>query len=410
MTIDSIHSACDLEPGSVVNAISNKFDPLLAVNNALSSSSAISQSIQVSHPPLNGTSCASSSSLPSNDLSTLSSINALKRQRSPNWTLKEDEQLARSWVVVSQTHFIPNEQRGEDFFKRISEHFNAHWHGTPRTPAGVRERWGILQPACLKFNTIYNQIATSCQITHPDGGPELWRRLAHECFSEKTVTRTQRHRQFQFESVWEIIRDTPKFKTSTSSKHSNGSLTHPLTPSLNRPYSCEPNSIHVNQLQDSREKSENIKSLIETNGHHLTHASSPDLPLSGSLKRKIFSSHYVDETGDSDRELENPKRRSILNQDQRLDTQEENLIARETLNLDRERFWAQKEERMRDSDRKDKEIELKLKASDREDLRLDLEIINMKFSCPEGDSTEALKLLKSSVLKKLHRRFMESNN
>ncbi|OAV91296.1 hypothetical protein PTTG_12416 [Puccinia triticina 1-1 BBBD Race 1] len=375
-----------------------KFDPLLAASGSPSS---LPQSIDVSHSNVNS---------PNTSLTGLSNfvgINVSKRQRSPNWTTKEDEQLAHSWVDVSRNPIFASEQRGEEFFKRVCEHFNHHWHGNSRTPAGVRERWGILQPACLRFNAIYHQIVAHCQQTQPNPSPEHCRRLAHECFSEQTVTRTQRHRQFQYETVWEIVKDTPRFRMPVPTKPSPLSCstsTHPAAGTFSTPPGLS--LIHVNGKNQAKQASDISaqRQSSDINGKvpHPTstsqHASSP----AENKKRKISGLQWISHHDESDPELE-ASSNSLALDDRRNEKNGTQSISvtRDKLALEREKFLLDKEERSKESIRKDKELDLRIKASDRDDLMLDLKIIQAHGAdCPDETSKRALELMKASVLKK----------
>ncbi|KAI7960010.1 hypothetical protein MJO29_005078 [Puccinia striiformis f. sp. tritici] len=398
--MDQLRSNCDVDSDSGANSLT-KFDPLLAASGSPSS---LPQSIEVNHSNINS---------PNTSLTGLSSfvgINVSKRQRSPNWTTKEDEQLARSWVDVSRNPIFASEQRGEEFFKRVCEHFNHHWHGNPRTPAGVRERWGILQPACLRFNAIYHQVVAHCQQAQPNPSPEHCRRLAHECFSEQTVTRTQRHRQFQYETVWEIVKDTPRFRMpvpakpaslacSTSSQPAMSTFSTPLGTSL----------VHANGKSPAMQEPDISahRQPSETNGK----GAYPPFPTSQqdnspaeNKKRKLSGPQWVSQRNDeSDPELEISSVSLALddhtrNQQNRCQS---GSLTQGRLALEREKFLADKEERSKESIRKDKELALRIKASDRDDLTLDLKIIQTNGDdCPDETSKRALALMKTVVLRK----------
>ncbi|EFP79729.1 uncharacterized protein PGTG_06050 [Puccinia graminis f. sp. tritici CRL 75-36-700-3] len=393
--MDQLRSNCDVDSDSGANSLT-KFDPLLAASGSPSS---LPQSIEVSQ---------SNSNSPNASLTGLSSfvgINVSKRQRSPNWTTKEDEQLARSWVDVSRNPIFASEQRGEEFFKRVCEHFNHHWHGNPRTPAGVRERWGILQPACLRFNVIYHQVVAHCQLTLPSPSPEHCRRLAHECFSEQTVTRTQRHRQFQYETVWEIVKDTPRFRMPTQPRPGpivcSGS-THPVAATFSNPSGLS--LIHVNGKSQLRQEPDisAVRQPSEINGRgshpSITASHHPPSPVENK-KRRISGLQY----DESDPELEASSSSFALDdrRNERNGFQPSTSALHDRLALERERFMADKEERSRESIRKDKELDLRIKASDRDDLMLDLKIIQTNVDdCPDETSKRALDLMKAAVLKK----------
>ena len=47
-------------------------------------------------------------------------------KRGKNWQTVEDEQLAKSWLHVSQDAIFGNEQKVDTFWSRITEHFAQH--------------------------------------------------------------------------------------------------------------------------------------------------------------------------------------------------------------------------------------------------------------------------------------------
>lgn len=49
----------------------------------------------------------------------------LRKPRAPNWTSKEEQQLAKSWIHVSSDPEIGTNQSSEMFFKKVADHFNS---------------------------------------------------------------------------------------------------------------------------------------------------------------------------------------------------------------------------------------------------------------------------------------------
>jgi hypothetical protein len=47
-------------------------------------------------------------------------------KRGKNWQIAEDEQLAKSWLHVSQDAIFGNEQKLDTFWSRVTEHFAQH--------------------------------------------------------------------------------------------------------------------------------------------------------------------------------------------------------------------------------------------------------------------------------------------
>lgn len=63
-----------------------------------------------------------------------------KKARSPNWTPAEEEQLAISWLHVSQLPEFISNQTSETFYARVTEHFGLYSKIHPRDPDQVRVR------------------------------------------------------------------------------------------------------------------------------------------------------------------------------------------------------------------------------------------------------------------------------
>jgi hypothetical protein len=63
-----------------------------------------------------------------------------KQRRAPNFSHDEDEQLAKSWVVISEDAIRSNNQKLEEFWARVLEDFNKYTPGPHRDATGISTR------------------------------------------------------------------------------------------------------------------------------------------------------------------------------------------------------------------------------------------------------------------------------
>ncbi|KAA1078229.1 hypothetical protein PGT21_031107 [Puccinia graminis f. sp. tritici] len=58
-----------------------------------------------------------------------SSQDQTRTKRAPNFSPEEDEQLAKSWAVISQDPIQSNQQSKDKFFARIADNYNKYTPG-----------------------------------------------------------------------------------------------------------------------------------------------------------------------------------------------------------------------------------------------------------------------------------------
>lgn len=171
--------------------------------------------------------------------------------------------------------------------------------------------------------------------------------------------------------------------------------------------------VNLNPKSQTKQESDisALRACGETNGKE-SHGSFPSPNQAASpaaatenKKRKVsMTLPWERRQDESDQELE-ASSNSLAHDDRR---QEKNGIRSTSVTLDRlalerEKFLAEKEERLKESIRKDMELDLRKKASARDDLILDLKIIQTNpLDCPDETSKAALSLMKAAVLKKYH--------
>ncbi|KAA1113039.1 hypothetical protein PGT21_050038 [Puccinia graminis f. sp. tritici] len=127
-----------------------------------------------------------------------------KKKRGPNWLPREEEQLAISWINVSEQPEFATNQSGETFYRRIEQDFNTHSKAHYRDRAQIKTRWTAMNTATLKFSAIYNAIKQN----PPSGSsPEDWLEAAKTNYQEQT-----KGTAFNALSAWQKLRYAPKWQ------------------------------------------------------------------------------------------------------------------------------------------------------------------------------------------------------
>ncbi|EFP90411.1 uncharacterized protein PGTG_16171 [Puccinia graminis f. sp. tritici CRL 75-36-700-3] len=127
-----------------------------------------------------------------------------KKKRAPNWLPFEEEQLAISWVHVSEQPEFSNNQTGTMFYKKIEENFNLFSKIHYRSHEQIKIRWTSLNTATLKFAAIYNAIERN----PPSGSsPEDWMATAMTVYADQT-----KGVAFGSVAAWQKVRYCPKWR------------------------------------------------------------------------------------------------------------------------------------------------------------------------------------------------------
>ncbi|EHS64838.1 uncharacterized protein PGTG_22531 [Puccinia graminis f. sp. tritici CRL 75-36-700-3] len=132
-----------------------------------------------------------------------------RSKRAPNFSPEEDEQLAKSWAVISQDPIRSNQQGKDEFFARIADNYNKYTPGPKRDAQKLGTRWKLIQRPILRFGAIYDQIA---QNPASGSAPSDWLRKAKQTFLETEG------RAFAWESAWELLKTIPKWQTMGKGK------------------------------------------------------------------------------------------------------------------------------------------------------------------------------------------------
>ncbi|OAV92598.1 hypothetical protein PTTG_27564 [Puccinia triticina 1-1 BBBD Race 1] len=130
---------------------------------------------------------------------------APKKKRGPNWLPREEEQLAISWINVSEQPEFANNQSGEAFFCKIESDFNTHSKVHFWDHAQIKTRWGVMNTATLKFLVIYNAIERN----PPSGSsPDDWLQE-----TMKNYQAQNKNVAFNCLSAWQKLRFAPKWRS-----------------------------------------------------------------------------------------------------------------------------------------------------------------------------------------------------
>jgi hypothetical protein len=145
---------------------------------------------------------------------------------------KEDELLIQSWLNVSTDSIVGNDQKGDSFWKRISEAYNDNRPKIfpERKSTALKGRWHKkINPSVQKFVGCYKQavavkksgsseadiVSAACDIYYQDG-----------------------HEKFTFQSAWKLLRDQPKWlggSSEPSAKRTKSSASGAYSTSSNPP-------------------------------------------------------------------------------------------------------------------------------------------------------------------------------
>ncbi|XP_073061683.1 glutathione S-transferase T3-like [Primulina eburnea] len=122
------------------------------------------------------------------------------------WKKEEDELLARSYVTMSDDPVIGNDQKGNDFWRRVADYYNDNRPaGSSRRALNViRSHWhNTIQKKVNRFNANYNSVYNTYRSGHSDEDI-LW--FAYEKYRDENNGVA-----FNLEHVWRIMKTRPLF-------------------------------------------------------------------------------------------------------------------------------------------------------------------------------------------------------
>ncbi|EFP85098.1 uncharacterized protein PGTG_17114 [Puccinia graminis f. sp. tritici CRL 75-36-700-3] len=163
--------------------------------------------------------------------------------RSANWLPTEDQQLAKSWLKISEDPIISTGQKRAEFFKRVAEDYNDYSGGIERDGTMAMHRWGHIQKACLKFSGIYHKLKNN----RPSGSV-----LSDLLPDTKKAFYEQEGKQFIFELAWMVVKDSSKFNSlaQTRGDQSKQATTPAPTPTPSTPAAQSDAALGNSQPED----------------------------------------------------------------------------------------------------------------------------------------------------------------
>lgn len=176
---------------------------------------------------------------------------ATLKKRGDNFVAAEDEQLAISWIAISQDPKFATNQSGAMFYKRVADHFTNACKIHPRSADQLKYRWKTINTSTLKFSSIFGGV----QRNPPSGAsPADYMEIAKkEYYNQKTE-------HFKDEVPWQILRYAPKWVQSANpvpnSSISNPGVSSPFMPQSDPPASTDLSERPVGQKKSKRQREE----------------------------------------------------------------------------------------------------------------------------------------------------------
>lgn len=193
---------------------------------------------------------------------TTNTTNTNTKKRGDNFVTAEDEQLAISWIAISQDPKFANSQTGVEFYERVATHFKAACTIYPRSADQLKYRWKSINTSTLKFSSIYGAV----QRNPPSGcSPADYMDIAKKEYQNQC-----KGQQFKDDVPWQILRYAPKWvqvanpiaKVSNPAVNvANSSISTPSasSPSMHQstpPPSSDPSERPVGQKKSKRQREE----------------------------------------------------------------------------------------------------------------------------------------------------------
>ncbi|PLW14566.1 hypothetical protein PCANC_15744 [Puccinia coronata f. sp. avenae] len=138
-------------------------------------------------------------------------------------TPNTEEQLAISWLHISEKPKFANNQSGKVFYRKIKVNFNSYSKAHYCDFNQIKTRWVSLNTATLKFSAIYHGI----ECNPPSGtSSEDWLAAAKTAYHQQTKGLT-----FTSLAAWQRLRYAAKWRSDPRNKILGAALPFPI-PSL----------------------------------------------------------------------------------------------------------------------------------------------------------------------------------
>ncbi|MBW0466219.1 hypothetical protein O181_005934 [Austropuccinia psidii MF-1] len=125
------------------------------------------------------------------------------KKRSSNWSPLEEEQLAKSWLHISEDPEASTNQTSEIFYKCVSSPFNSLNKGHECNADQMRIRGLAMNTSTLEFSAIYKNLS----VNPPSGSsPSYWVAMSKDLYQANNKVAS-----FKLDKAWEVSRNAPKW-------------------------------------------------------------------------------------------------------------------------------------------------------------------------------------------------------
>ncbi|KAH9095207.1 hypothetical protein LEN26_017900 [Aphanomyces euteiches] len=131
-----------------------------------------------------------------------------------NWKAHENDALASAYVAVSTDPAVATDQHAGTFWEKVFQHFRSNVPRTTRSASGLQSRWS--NPIQKDVNKFVGILSAVLREYHSGWQFGDYVTLAKQMFVEKN-----NHKQFKFESVYNILKCLPKYSITVDTLDRN---------------------------------------------------------------------------------------------------------------------------------------------------------------------------------------------
>lgn len=136
-----------------------------------------------------------------------------RHQRGSSFKTVEDEYIVNSWIRVSEDSVVGAEQKGETFYREITEYYNSirPSYRPQRSTESIKKRVKKLLCDCQAFGGC---VARVTRVRPSGASDEDVLHLATALFNKLNISSVQEEcgPEFRHLSCWKILKDHPKFE------------------------------------------------------------------------------------------------------------------------------------------------------------------------------------------------------
>ncbi|GJY13596.1 hypothetical protein Tco_0382905 [Tanacetum coccineum] len=126
-----------------------------------------------------------------------------EKRANTRWNRDEEILLAETWIKHSQDANIEKDQEDDVYWNLIMQDFNSRTTSPPRTKNMLTGKWSRMHGDCQRFNTIHKHL------TRKSGESD-----ADLVENAKTSYIERCGRKFQYDHVWIILKNYPKWNAA----------------------------------------------------------------------------------------------------------------------------------------------------------------------------------------------------